>query len=402
MEQEKISKLERGNEERIKSLKIVRIVPLLDFGGVEQRIKHTVLRFNTFSEGYLKIIVLGGEGMISQELQLSGTLPIHLNQNFKIPNTLLIFKLYRLLKNMQPDVVHTSASEANFHGLIAAKMAGVPVRIGEEIGFPNHDWKWRLLFKWVYKSATKVIAISQAVKHRIVELGEVEEEKVEVVYNPVEIRRKLIDFSLRSSVRNDKDRLMGERNADLITRLKKDTNSFVFVTTCRLVQVKNLGTLIKVFAEIVEENQDKGLKLWIVGDGPERENLKFLERELGIQENVVFLGFQEDVVPFLEQADVFVLPSFSEGFSISLVEAMLCGLPCIVTNQGGPSEIVEDGDTGYLINPYQADDLKNKMIEILKLSNEQRQLIGERAQEAGKKYSVENYVKKLMEVYTTP
>lgn len=397
------------------ALKIVRIVPLLDFGGVEQRIKHTVFGFNTYSEDSLKIVVLGGEGKISQELKMSGNLPIHLHSNFKIPNFRLIFKLYRLMKEMQPDVFHTSASEANFHGLIAAKMAGVPVRIGEEIGFPNHDWKWRMIFRWVYKSATRVIAISQAVKDRIVELGEVEEEKVEVVYNPVSVGERLKGKGERWD--REKSGISDEEESGLLSISKveetlrftqsdvyngESEKPFVFVTTCRLVPVKNLDTLIKVFSMIVEDNLDKSLKLWIVGDGSERRSLESLVEDLEIEGNVVFGGFKEDVVPFLEEADAFVLPSFSEGFSISLVEAMLCGLPCIVTNQGGPKEIVEDGESGFLINPYEADDLKSKMLGVLKLSKEQRQLIGQKAQEAGRKYSVENYVKRLMEVYSAP
>jgi glycosyltransferase involved in cell wall biosynthesis len=399
-------------------VEIVRIIPLLDFGGVEKRVKHTVIGFKLFSNQSLSVVVLGNKGKISDDLTSMGRLPMHLNQNFKIPNILLIFKLYRLLKNLQPDVVHSSASEANFHGLIAAKLAGVPVRIGEEIGFPNHDWKWRMIFRWVYKFATKVIAISQAVKHRIVELGEVEEGKVVVVYNPVDIGERLKgeNLSLRISggergtereenVRGTPDSYRDSRGQDVgeeINVSDKKEKPFVFVTTCRLVPVKNLDTLIKVFAEIIREIRDRELKLWIVGDGPERENLESLVRDLGIKKDVVFWGFQEDIVSFLEQAHSFVLPSFSEGFSISLVEAMLCGLPCIVTNQGGPNEIVDYGKTGFLINPHHADDLKIKMLEVLKLSNEQRQLIGEKAQEAGKKYSVENYVKRLMEVYTTP
>ncbi|MFD2203177.1 glycosyltransferase [Shivajiella indica] len=403
-------------------MEIIRIIPLLDFGGVEKRVKHTVIGFKLFSNQSLSVVVLGKKGKISEDLKSMGTHPIHLNQNFKIPNILLIFKLYRLLKNIRPDVVHTSAAEANFHGLIAAKMARVPVRIGEEIGFPKHDWKWRLIFKWVYKSATKVIAISQAVKDRIVELGEVEEEKVEVVYNPVSLGEREKGKGERGI--GEKEENSGKEEGDVAESSKvegalrfapaekagrqSDVNNgeskkpFVFVTTCRLVPVKNLDTLVKVFAEIVEENQDLDLKLWIVGDGPEKGTLEVLAKDLGIQENVFFWGFHEDVVPYLEEADAFVLPSFSEGFSISLVEAMLCGLPSIVTNQGGPREIVEDGKTGFLINPLKAYDIKSKMLEVLKLSNEQRQLIGEKAQEAGKKYSVENYVKRLMEVYTTP
>jgi glycosyltransferase involved in cell wall biosynthesis len=389
-------------------LKIIRITPYLDFGGVERRIESTAIGFLKYSSIELNIIALGNEGITSRKLQSLSFSPVHLNQKINIPNIFLIFHLFKLLKSIKPKIVHTSAAEANFHGLIAAKLAGVPVRIGEEIGFPNHDWKWRLIFKWVYKSATKVIAISQAVKDRVVELGEVEMEKVEVVYNPVEIGRDSLDFSLRSSVPRhcrqeyDKDNPLSFNEADSGGNQSDNNKPFVFVTTCRLVPVKNLDTLIKVFYELVKKHQDRVLKLWIVGNGPEREDLESLVEKLWIQNYVFFLGFQEDVVPFLEQADTFVLPSFSEGFSISLVEAMLCGLPCIVTNQGGPSEIVEDDKTGFLINPKDPDQLKEKMEEVLAMSEEARELMGKRAQEAGGKYSVENYVKRLMEVYTTP
>lgn len=396
-------------------MKIVRIVPVLDFGGVEQRIYHTYQGLKHHPEHILITIVLGKGGKVAQELLDQGHQIIILNDLIAIPNWHLIQNLKNLLQELKPDIIHTTAAEANFHGLISAWLAGVPVRIGEEIGFPNHDWKWRLIFKWVYKSATNVIAISQAVKEKIEELGEVEEEKVEVVYNPVSLGERLKGKGERWD--REKSGISDEEESGLLSISKveetlrftqsdvyngESEKPFVFVTTCRLVPVKNLDTLLKVFAELVEENQDLDLKLWIVGDGPERENLEHLVKKLEIPAFVIFLGFKEDVVPFLEQANAFVLPSFSEGFSISLVEAMLCGLPCIVTNQGGPKEIVEDGKTGYLINPYQADDLKSKMLEVLELPNEQRQLIGKRAQEAGRKYSVENYVKRLMEVYSAP
>jgi len=235
-----------------------------------------------------------------------------------------------------------------------------------------------LIFKAVYKLATKVIGISEAVKNRIVDLGEVNLNKVKVVYNPVSIKETI----------------------DRVTLGYK--NFFVFVTTCRLVPVKNLSTLLAVFKELVSKYPDKKIKLWIVGDGTEKEKLQKQVNDLELNGKVVFWGFQEDVRPYLEAADVFVLPSFSEGFSISLVEAMLCGLPCIVTNQGGPSEIVEHGKSGFLINPQDDCDLKEKMETVLAIPLEDRDLIGKMAQEAGGKYSLENYVKRLMEVYNTP
>jgi glycosyltransferase involved in cell wall biosynthesis len=371
------------------TLKVIRIVPLLDFGGVEQRIKLTAKGMDQFDDVHFGIIVLGAGGRISNELEIGGQKLWILDRNIKIPNPILIFDLVRLLKKERPDVIHTSGSEANFHGLIAAWITKVPVRVGEEIGFPNHDWKWRLIFRWVYTIATKVIAISAAVKRKILEMGEVVEEKVEVVYNPVEIGNMEIGLIRGGDIGEFQD-IHGENYK----------NTFVFVTSCRLVPVKNLDTLIRVFAEMISKVNGLKTKLWIVGDGPEREKLESLVVHLSITSQVIFWGFQENVTSFLLNADAFVLPSFSEGFSISLVEAMLCGLPCIVTNQGGPPEIIQEGRTGFLIDPNSKFELEQKMEKILFMSKDEREEIGRAAKIDAERYSVENYVDRLVGIYS--
>ncbi|UZD23932.1 glycosyltransferase [Algoriphagus halophytocola] len=358
-------------------MRIIRVVPFLDFGGLERRVFLTAIGFQKYSDLELEIFVLGSQGKTSGELFRLGIHPKHFNSKIRIPNLKLIYILYRQFRLFQPDVVHTSSAEANFHGLIAAWLAGVPVRIGEEIGFPNHDWKWRIIFRKVYSLATKVIAISEAVKNRIVKLKEVKADKVEVVYNPVFIKEK-----------------KGRRTLGY-------SDAFVFVTTCRLVPVKNLDTLIAVFNDLVQDELGEELKLWIIGEGTERAKLEKLVNESRLNGKVVFWGFQENIRPYLEAADAFVLPSFSEGFSISLVEAMLCGLPCIVTNQGGPSEIIEDQSTGFLINPNDPRQIKNTMQHLIQISSQDRIQMGNQAKQATSKYSIENHVKRLLEVYST-
>jgi glycosyltransferase involved in cell wall biosynthesis len=365
-------------------LKVIRVVPVLDFGGVERRLQLTALGFREIDMVDLDVLVLGSGGRISSELESSGTYPTLLNRRVRIPNFKLILNLYRVFRSAKPDIVHTSGAEANFHGLLAARLAGVPKRIGEEIGFPNHDLKWRLIFKGVYYTATAVIAISEAVKTRIVSLGEVKAQKVQVVYNPVELRT--------SPKRGD----WWPNQAEVWQRA---SNSFVFVTTCRLVPVKNLNTLIQVFASLIDENSDLDLRLWLVGGGPERESLEKLVEELGIKKETFFWGYQAEVRPFLERADVFVQPSFSEGFSISLVEAMLCGLPSIATNQGGPTEIISEGVSGFLIDPHNPKELRAAMLDMINLSTEQRQAIGHSAMEMAKRFSVEYYIQNLLTVY---
>lgn len=365
-------------------MKIIRIIPFLDFGGVEQRIRLTAKAFDNVPHVTLIIVVLSQSGKVADELIQDGYQVVFLNSKVKIPNRKLIQTLTNFLRVQKPDVVHTSGAEANFHGILAAYFAGVPNRIGEEIGFPNHDWKWRLIFKGVYALSTKVIAISQAVKNRIVVLGEVKGSKVKVVYNPVSLDGK-------EQLEVSSDRSLLEKS-----EAKK---SFIFITTCRLVPIKNLDKLIQAFARIVKDNPQKDLLLRIVGDGTDREKLERLSQNLKIEGMVDFLGFQSDVFPLLEYSDVFVLPSLSEGFSISLVEAMLAKLPCIATNQGGPGEILVEGDTGFLIDPNNLAQLYEKLNEVLNMSKDERYEIGRKANIAALKYSPENHIKNLLKVY---
>src|SRR5690606_31379839 len=93
--------------------------------------------------------------------------------------------LYRWLRKLKPDIVHTAAAEANFHGVVAARLAGVKVVIAEEIGFPNHSLKARLVFSAIYRLVDRVICVSQAVLDFLVNIKEIPLGKGQVIYNPV-------------------------------------------------------------------------------------------------------------------------------------------------------------------------------------------------------------------------
>lgn len=379
-------------------MKIVRIVPYLDFGGVEKRMELTAKGFLEHPQHELIIIVLAGGGRIAESIQKMGFEVVFLNKNPKIPNRKLLHELIRVLRKIKPDVVHCSGSEANFHGLWAAFWAGVRVRIGEEIGFPEHDWKWRRLFWLTYLTAHRVFGISEAVKERIVKLGEILPNKVQVVYNPVEISTE--NHKIKGS---DINSIEGEEKGDINEsfHIGRKEGSFVFVTTCRLVPIKNLEKLIRIFDSLQRSSADRQLELWIVGEGPEREKLEKVIGELGLEKNVCLLGFQENVFPFLFQADSFILPSFSEGFSISLVEAMGCGLVCIATKVGGPSEIIKP-DTGLLIDPNSEEDIFQKMQQIVQMPKVARQEMGKAAKkDVELRFSVKKYVNELLFNYRT-
>ncbi len=128
-------------------------------------------------------------------------------------------------------------------------------------------------------------------------------------------------------------------------RLKED---FVFLSVCRLVRVKRLDLLILAFNEIA--NKYPRVKLWLVGDGSERIKLEKQVRTLGLNESVKFFGWQKDVEYFYDQADIFVLSSDSEGWGMTVLEAVMNGLPVIMTDVGLAGEVFTENEV-MIIKP---------------------------------------------------
>ena len=140
--------------------------------------------------------------------------------------------------------------------------------------------------------------------------------------------------------------------------------STLFCAT-RLSPEKGLKFLLRALSLLLEQGYDLTLRLG--GDGPSREELQHLAAELGISGRVRFLGFlgEAEIVGELESADLFVLPSFVEGIPVSAMEAMAIGVPVIVTNIAGTSELVEDGKTGLLVRPSDAGALAAAVVRLI-------------------------------------
>lgn len=120
----------------------------------------------------------------------------------------------------------------------------------------------------------------------------------------------------------------------------------VLVHVSNFRPVKHATDVVKVFANLREESL--AVKLLLVGDGPDRAAAERLARDLGVYEDVRFLGKQDPVEEILAIADVFIMPSGSESFGLAALEAMACGVPVVATNIGGLPELVIDGEVGFL------------------------------------------------------
>lgn len=349
-------------------MKILKLTTYLDFGGQEkQYVSFTNLK-EFFKYNYL-FVGIGNGGFTSRDLINKGFRVIIFNNNCRVYNVLNIVRLFFLFKKEKPDILHSAAGEANFHGIIAAKLAGVPVVLAEEIGFPSHSKTARFVFSILYRFANRVICVSEAVKNFLIEIGEISPEKGTVIYNPVSAPKYF------------------ERDVQ---------PNFTIVSVGRLERVKNQQLLILA----VHALQPHDIRLILVGDGSETSNLEALIVELGLQEKVIITGFVSEPERYLAKADLFVLPSLSEGFGIAAVEAMLCAVPCLCSQVGGIPEFITDGETGWLFEPSYPEELTQKLQMILNMDPVQLAEIGSRGKAyVSDRFTEAKYVQQLEDLY---
>jgi glycosyltransferase involved in cell wall biosynthesis len=349
-------------------MKIIRLTTLLDFGGQERKYLSFTLHKEWLQHDYI-FAAIGTGGYTSNELIRRGFSVKVLNLNFHLIHLKTLWEVYKWIKKEKPDVVHTAAVEANFYGVLAAKLAGVPVIIAEEIGIPKHSRKTQWLMRFIYRFTKTVICVSKAVHEYLVQIQEIPYSKGTVLYNPVDEK----------------------------PRIKSSNSKKTIVSVGRLEKVKNQKLLLEVLPQL----KDPTLHLILVGEGRERHILEQLIDSLKIQNRVTITGFVSNPEHYLAQANLFVLPSLSEGFGIAVLEAMQQGIPCLCTRVGGIPEFIEDNENGWLFNPTDKTELIHKINFFFDLPVDIQESMGERGRTSVlNRFSVEEYVTQLQNLYT--
>lgn len=166
----------------------------------------------------------------------------------------------------------------------------------------------------------------------------------------------------------------------------------------RLNKVKGIKYLIKAFSKLEKKYED--IRLIIVGDGKLKKQLIKITEKKSIEDKVIFTGtIKHDDLPFIySKADIFVLPSISEGLSNVIMEAMACGLPVIATNVGGNPELVRDKKGGFLVTPKNSKEI-SRAIEKLIEKPQLRKSMGKFNREYVKKYDQNNILKNKLEMF---
>lgn len=365
-------------------IKILHIQETIGSGGVE-RIKLSLAKHldkNLFDQ---KFVCTFAKGNIPEEIRAQGfeVIPIgQLKSSFEWKQHK---KVQQIIEDYQPDIIHGAVFEGVTMAAVNGWLKKIPVVILEETSFPIYrSWRANLLMKLFSKIATKVIGVSPATSEEYLK-GKLKlsDKKVELINNGVALPRYLSPQELEKA-RKEYNILENDFVIGSVGRMLQDAN-------------KRFSDLIKAFAEFSKGKEN--VTLLLVGDGPEREGYEKLVNELGISNQVIFAGYQSDVSLFYQMMDVFALVSTHESFGLVLAEAMLNKLPVIATRVGGMKYIVEDQETGFLVEPFQVQEIKEKM-EILFLDVETRKRFGNNGfKKAMREYTEESYVERIKNLY---
>jgi glycosyltransferase involved in cell wall biosynthesis len=164
----------------------------------------------------------------------------------------------------------------------------------------------------------------------------------------------------------------------------------------RFFPSKGIRYLVDAFADVAKQLPDA--RLVLVGQGPEEDALRQRSRELGIEQRVIFAGFQREAHLFAGMFDVAVVPSLEEGFGLVALESLALGVPVIASRRGGLPDIVIDGETGILVEPMQPDAIRDAILRILGDPDLHRRMSAAARTDA-QRFSLDRYVGRLLEIY---
>jgi len=207
---------------------------------------------------------------------------------------------------------------------------------------------------------------------------------------------KAVDFFRENGVGSEFHVVSGGIDAERFHPVQ-EARSYDLILTGRLVEVKRIDIFLRAVKITVEKIPD--LKAVIVGDGRLHDELHSLAVELGIDRNVSFAGHREDIERWLCKSKIFVLTSDSEGLSLSMMEAMMCGLPAVVSDVGDLGDLVESGMNGYLVPRRSPESFADRLTDLLS-DTHKWQVFSEAAHRSAMRYEMQATIQRWDRILT--
>lgn len=321
---------------------VAHIVFRFDYGGLENGVVNIL---NELKGDGVRHVVIALTEASSFADRLTGDVDVHSigKRPGKDPKSYI--RLYRLLRQISPDVVHTR----NFGTIdcsFVAFLAGVPVRLHSEHGWDVFDPDGTVAkYRWIRRAMSafihRFVTVSDDLAKWLVNTVGIPQRKVTVLLNGVDTRR------FGPAISRDRSLLPAALRSDDIVVVGSVTRFSAIKDPLNLVRAfKNLGSL--------DRHSSSAPALVMIGSGELEESARAALAEAGLEEASWLPGARDDVADLMKSMDIFVLGSLREGISNTILEAMASGLPIVASDTGGNRELVANGVNGKLVRPGDA------------------------------------------------
>jgi glycosyltransferase involved in cell wall biosynthesis len=309
-----------------------------------------MIRHPIFAARRPVVACLDAVGHLGEKLREEGY-PVYFKNRKSGLDWRVIPWLRDIIRHEKIDVVHAHQYTPLFYTVPAAILSGRKKVVYTEHGrfYPDRkSWKRKIVNPILAHGVDHLVSISQATAEAMATYDNLPRRRIKVIHNGIDLEKLNPPVDLAA-----KRREFG---------ISED--SHVLGTAARLEEIKNLPMMLRVFKHVSMQRPDT--VLLIAGEGSQTGKLKEMAAEFGIAEKVRFVGLRFDLSEIYKLMDVFLLTSFTEGISVTLLEAMASGVPAVVTDVGGNTEVVVIGETGYVVPLDDDEAMVGKILRLLR------------------------------------
>jgi len=356
------------------------------WAGAEVQLFTLAKTLHTRSDVIVEIVLLN-HGRLEHELRSTG-IDVTVIDESRLNGIRILIQLIAVIRKSSPDIVHTHRLKENILGSIAATIAGNFRSIRTIHGAPEHPYAWYQLVNhlivfldWICGRyiQQRIVAVSDDLKNILKK--SYPSEKIQVISNGIDVD------ALSQFVKFEKN------NA------KAGKTNYRIGIAGRLVPVKRIDLFIKTAELLLIDNHELNLSFHIYGDGPLRNKLEMLSRELGIDSHVHFEGHCDNIYYKLQHLNLLLMTSDHEGLPMIILEAMVLGVPVVAHAVGGISQVLDQGACGVLVKKQFPEEYARKTQCIMNNSNHYLEIKKKAQLRVKETYSADRNARQYFDLY---
>ncbi|MFH1379847.1 MAG: glycosyltransferase family 4 protein [bacterium] len=340
-------------------IKIVHIITRLELGGAQQNTLYTAAHLD--HQVFETALISGQGGFLDSELPREHIKTYFVAQLKRSVNPwcdlIALFKIYRILRKIKPDIVHTHSSKAGILGRWASYFAGIPVIIHTYHGFGFNEHQSAVI-RYAY------VFIERLTAYITTHIICVSHENVSYALSK-KIGTKSMYTVIRSGIHIEEYTKKSIETMPLREEFRLDAQDRLITMVACFKKQKNCTDFIRVAHDIVFKSTSTHVKFVLIGDGIERIKIENEIKKHNLQSYFMLPGWRRDINAVLKISSIFVLTSLWEGLPRAIVEALVSGIPVVANGVDGVKEVVKNGINGYTCEPHNIIEMSNYIQKIL-------------------------------------